>query len=180
MHCKIANISTCLDLVPASSCGLRSSCRAPAGPRQRLQNTKDARSHSRELHEAPERPPRATWGRFSALFGPPGAPKISFSLKRYSEIVTFVFCPRRLHRHLSSARDLRSTLEAALKAFRARFGCKLRAPSLLFFVFSCPWPLLSGLVWSVFCCFCSTLLRFCAPQFSWPFVATEVQFLLLF
>ena len=57
---------------------------------------------------------------------------------------------------------------------------ELRASSLLFFVFSCPWPLLSDLVWSVFCCFCSTLLRFCAPQFSWPFVATEVQLLLLF
>ena len=55
--------------------------------------------------------------------------------------------PRRFQRHLSSARDLRSTSEAALKAFRARFGCKLRAPSLLFFVFSCPWLLLSGLVW---------------------------------
>ena len=88
--------------------------------------------------------------------------------------------PRRFQRHLSSARGLRSTSEAALKAFWGRFGCKLRAPSLLFFVFSCPWPLLSGLVWSVFCCFCSTLLRFCAPQFSWPFVAAEVQLLLLF
>ena len=88
--------------------------------------------------------------------------------------------PGRFQRHLSSARDLRSTSEAALRAFRTRFGCKLRAPSLLFFVFSCPWPLLSDLVWSVFCCFCSTLLRFCAPQFSWPFVATEVQLLLLF
>ena len=243
---------------------MRSSCRALAGPRQRLQNTKDARSHSRELHEAPERPPRATLGRFSALFGLPGAPKTSFSLKRYSEIVTFAISaqatssevqntpemvsetppelpktlpraprevpgasprplgsgPRRLQRHLSSARDLRSTLEAALKAFQARFWCKLRAPSLLFFLFSCPWPLLSGLVWSVFCCFCSTLLlfcllgflcfclvafvfscpwpllsgfvwsvfccfcstllRFCAPPFSWPFLATEVQLLLLF
>ena len=49
--------------------------------------------------------------------------------------------PRRLQRHLSSARDLRSTLEAALKAFRACLGGKLRAPSLLFFLFSCPWPL---------------------------------------
>ena len=49
--------------------------------------------------------------------------------------------PRRFQRHLSSARDLRSTLEAALKAFRDRFWCKLRAPSLLFFLFSCPWPL---------------------------------------
>ena len=87
--------------------------------------------------------------------------------------------PRRFQRHLSSARGLRSTSEAALKAFRGRFWCKLRAPSLLFFVLSCPWPLLSGLVWSVFCCFCSTLLRFCVPQFSWPFVATEVQLLLL-
>ena len=88
--------------------------------------------------------------------------------------------PRRFQGHLSSARDLRSNSEAALKAFRARFWCKLRAPSLHVFVFSCPWPLLSSLVWSVFCCFCSTLLRFCAPQFSWPFVATEVQLLLLF
>ena len=70
--------------------------------------------------------------------------------------------PRRFQRHLSSARDLRSTLEAALKAFRDRFWCKLRAPSLLFFVFSCPWPLLPDLVWSVLCCFFSTLLRFCA------------------
>ena len=185
MHCKIANISTWLDSILASPSKARSSCRAPAGPRQRLQNTKDARSHSRELHEAPERPPRATLGRFSALFGPPGAPKISFSPERYSEIVTFAISaqatssevqntpemvsetppelpktlpraprevpgasprplgsgPRRLQRHLSSARDLRSTLEAALKAFRARFWCKLRAPSLLFFLFSCPWPL---------------------------------------
>jgi hypothetical protein len=88
--------------------------------------------------------------------------------------------PRRFQRHLSSARDLRSTLEAALKACWVRFWSTLRAPSLLFFVFSCPWPLLPDLVWSVFCCFCSTLLRFCAPQFSWPFVATEVQLLLLF
>ena len=46
--------------------------------------------------------------------------------------------PRRFQRHLSSARGLRSTSEAALKAFRGRFGCKLRAPSLLFFVFSLP------------------------------------------
>ena len=89
MHCKIANISTCLDLVTASSCELGSSCRAPAGPRQRLQNTKHARSHSRELHGAPERPPWATLGRFSALFGPPGPLKISFSLKTCSESVTF-------------------------------------------------------------------------------------------
>ena len=88
--------------------------------------------------------------------------------------------PRRFQRHLSSARGLRSTSEAALRAFRARFGYKFRAPSLLFFVLSCPWPLLSGLVWSVFCCFCSTLLWFCVPQFSWPFVATEVHLLLLF
>ena len=73
--------------------------------------------------------------------------------------------PGRFQRHLSSARDLRSTSEVALRAFRARFGCKLRVPSLLFFVCSCPWPLLSGLVWSVFCCFCSTLLRFCAFRF---------------
>ena len=88
--------------------------------------------------------------------------------------------PRRFQRHLRSARGLRSTSEAALKAFRASFRTKLRASSLLFFVLSCPWPLLSGLVWSAFCCFCSTLLRFCAPQFSWPFVAMEVQLLLLF
>ena len=40
-------------------------------------------------------------------------------------------------------------MEAALKAFGDRFWCKLRAPSLLFFVFSCPWPLLSGLVCGV-------------------------------
>ena len=46
--------------------------------------------------------------------------------------------PRRFQRHLSSARGLRSTSEAALKAFRGRFWCKLRAPSLLFFVFSLP------------------------------------------
>ena len=70
---------------------------------------------------------------------------------------------RRFQKQLSSARDLRSTSEVALKAFRASFGCKLRAPSLLFFLLSCPWPLLSGLVWSVFCCFCSTLLLFCIP-----------------
>ena len=44
--------------------------------------------------------------------------------------------PRRFQRHLSSARGLRSTSEAALKAFRGRFGCKLRAPNLFFFVFS--------------------------------------------
>ena len=87
---------------------------------------------------------------------------------------------RRVQRHLSSAWGLRSTSEAALTAFRVRFLGKSRAPSLLFFVFSCPWPLLSCLVCSVFCCFCSTLLQFCVPKLSWPFVATEVQPLLLF
>ena len=69
--------------------------------------------------------------------------------------------PRRFQRHLSSARDLRSTSEAALRAFWARCWCTLRA-CLLFFAFSCPWPLLPDLVWSVLCCFFSTLLRFCA------------------
>ena len=157
MHCKIANISTWK---------FRSSCRALAGPRRRLQNTKDARSHSRELHGAPERPPPTTLERFSGLLGPPGPRKISFSLEMCSEIVTFAISaqatssevqnttemvsetppelpktlpraprevpgasprplgsgPRRLQSRLSSARDLRSTSEAALKAFRARFG----------------------------------------------------------
>ena len=190
----------------------------------RCHSLEDARSHSRELHRGPKRPPRATLGRFSALFGTPGTRKNNISLERFSKIVTCAISaqvasselqnpskmvsetlselpktlpraprevpgasrrplrsgPRRFQRHLSSARDLRSTSEAALKAFQNCFCCKSKAPSLLFFVFSCPWPLLSGLVWSVFCCFCSTLLRFCAPQFSWPFVATEVQLLLLF
>ena len=89
--------------------------------------------------------------------------------------------PGRLQMHLSSARDLPSASEAALKAFRSRFFLyKLRAPSCLFVVFSCPCPLLSCLVWSVFRCFCSTLLRFCVSKCSWPFVATEVQLLFLF
>ena len=71
------------------------------------------------------------------------------------------------------------TFEGPRKLLGARFWCKLRAPSLLFFAFSCPWLLLARLVWSVFCCFCSTLLWFCVPQFSWPFVATEVHLLLV-
>ena len=41
--------------------------------------------------------------------------------------------PRRFQRHLSSARDLRSTSEAALRVFRSSFRAKLRAPSLFFF-----------------------------------------------
>ena len=40
--------------------------------------------------------------------------------------------PRRFQMHLSSARSLRSTSEAALKAFQASFRTKLRAPSLVF------------------------------------------------
>ena len=88
--------------------------------------------------------------------------------------------PRCLQRYLSSAWDLRSSSEAALKAFWDRCWSKFRTPSLFFSVFSFPWPLLSCLVWSVFRCFCSTLLRFCVPKFSGPFVAMEVQLLLLF
>ena len=151
----------------------------------RCYSLEDARSHSRELHRGPERPPRATLRRFSALSGAPGTRKNSFSLGKCSKIVTFAISaqatssevqntpemvsetlpelpktlpsaphevpgtsprplgsgPRRLQRHLSSARDLRSTLEAALRAFRARFWCKLRAPSLLFYLFSCTWRL---------------------------------------
>ena len=134
-----------------------------------------SRRRSKPLSRAPQRPPRATLGRFSALFEAPGTRKTSFSLERCSKIVTVAISaqvasselqnpsemvsetlselpktlpraprevpgasrralrsgPRRFQRHLSSARDLRSTLEAALKASRVRFWCKLRAPSLL-------------------------------------------------
>ena len=46
--------------------------------------------------------------------------------------------PRRFQRHLSNARDLRSTSEAALKAFRAHMWSKLRAPHLFSMFFLAP------------------------------------------
>ena len=92
--------------------------------------------------------------------------------------------PRHFQRHLSSAEGLPSTLEVALKAFRDRFWCKLRAPSLLFFLFSFPlavafWPRVVGVLLLLFdvasvlratvllavrcygstCCFCSECQR---------------------
>ena len=150
--------------VPLSSAGFRwfPTLRRHFSRRHSLE---DARSHSRELHRGPERPPRTTLGRVSALSGAPGSRKNSFSLERCSKIVTFAIStqvasselqnpsemvsetlselpktlpraprevlgvsrrplrsgPRRFQRHLSSARDLRSTSEAALKAFRVPF-----------------------------------------------------------
>jgi len=153
---------------------LGSACRTP----KTLEATLASSTGSRETSA----------GHFGTMFGSLGTSrgsKISFSLERCSEIVTFAISaqatssevqntpemvsetppelpktlpraprevpgasprplgsgPRRLQRHLSSARDLQSTLAVALKAFRARFWYKLKAPSLLFFLFSCPWRL---------------------------------------